>query len=205
MLSNFSEQIFSFLKRGKREENRTTMIESSKYTNDDLPELNESRSSLQPLFPMSGSNTLELNYEFQPKYEPNNTGQRSTPQHQQKQTGSCCHEPLNNYQHYQCHIEKDQNKLSEISIFRVYLSFVTLFVCTFTLAVLLFVYINRSMQLHDSLKSEFVARSDIDDLVQTLLRDLRNNDDNAFDFKSYENDEQPKIQGHQPTDDHTLR
>lgn len=69
-----------------------------------------------------------------------------------------------------------QKKLNELSIFSVYLLFITLFMCCCTIAALLFTYINRAndiMQLRDSLTSEFIVRNDIDALIRNVLREMK--------------------------------
>lgn len=146
----------------------------------------------------SEPNTLKTNYQSQPQHKQltktadrrllssssSSQQQQQQQQHQnsdntrhcrQQQPHHCPSDHLNN----QNRIRNNQNKLNEISIFSVYLLFATLFVCICTIAVLLFTYINRAndiVQLRDSLTSEFIARSDIDEIIRNVLSEVKNND-----------------------------
>lgn len=101
----------------------------------------------------------------------------NTTMHSQKQCLS------NQYrQHHHFHQNRtnpslnQQKKLNELSIFSVYLLFITLFMCCCTIAALLFTYINRAndiMQLRDSLTSQFIVRNDIDAIIRNVLREMK--------------------------------
>ncbi|XP_055319441.1 uncharacterized protein LOC129577050 [Sitodiplosis mosellana] len=207
MLANLFDQIFGRSKCGKREIITTTIIEPESINiNDDDPPANDSTACcFLPSFSLSDTDeseptTLKSNYQLQPQHKQLTTtttaDQRSlssqqqhhqyidnTQQCRQQQQHHCRPDHLNN----QNRIRNNQNKLNEISIFSVYLLFATLFVCICTIAVLLFTYINRAndiVQLRDSLTSEFIARSDIDEIIQNVLREVKNNDRNDDDGSS---------------------
>lgn len=180
MLSKLFDQFFGRFKRERREVIKTrTLIEpksnSMDNTNLKVNELSDSDFCVQPLFSMSGTNissNTEFHNEFALRNEQHTSYQQSSKQ-QQKQTRT----------------KDDCSKLSDISIFNGLLLFITLFVFLFTIAILLFVYVNRTIQLSDSLKSEFVTRSDIDEIIRNLLKDLRQDDDKSFNIKPDNNDQ----------------
>lgn len=67
-----------------------------------------------------------------------------------------------------------------ISIFSIYILFATLFLFICTITVLIIIYINKVTdlnQLRDSLKNEFINKSDINLIIENVLKDLRNNGD----------------------------
>lgn len=211
MLSNLFDQIFGRSKCGKREIITTTIIEPDSININDADDPRENDSTdapahccFLPSFSLSGiqseSNTLQTNYESQPQHKQLTTEQRSVSEEQQQQKQQQLHN--NHHQNHQNHqhrlpsnlhnqnrIRNNQNKLNEISIFSVYLLFATLFVCICTIAVLLFTYINRAndiVQLRDSLTSEFIVRSDIDELIRNVLREIKTTDDGSFYVDSNE-------------------
>lgn len=72
---------------------------------------------------------------------------------------------------------------NDVSNFSLYILFVSLFVCIFTICVLVLVHINRSTdinQLHDNFKNRFIAKSDIKQYVWDALNELRVQDDSIF-------------------------
>lgn len=157
MLSNLIQQFSCWFKHGKQEVIETrTFIEPNSNVMNENSKVNESSDSglcSQPSF----SNAI---------------CQQSSKQ-QQKQSNRKtiqCHE------HERCCNKQNCNKSSETSIFKVFLLFVTLFVLIFTIAISLFIYINQSIQQRDALASEFVTRSDIDEIIQNLLKEIEHSD-----------------------------
>lgn len=179
---------------------------------DDDPQENDStamsaRCCFLPSFSLSDiqseSDALQSNYESQPQHKQLTTEQQTVLEQQQQLLLHHHHHQrltidntLENHQqclskhlHNQNRIRNNQNKLNEISIFSVYLLFATLFVCICTIAVLLFTYINRAndiVQLRDSLTSEFIVKSDIDELIRNVLREMKTTDDSSFYVDSNE-------------------
>lgn len=202
MLSNLFDQIFGRSKCGKREIITTTIIEPESININDDPQANDSNVTtvpccFLPTFSLADTNdskssTLKSNYQSQPQHKQltTTTDQRSIssqPHHQNNDNTRQCHHRLPDHLNNQNRIRNNQNKLNEISIFSVYLLFATLFVCICTIAVLLFTYINRAndiVQLRDSLTSEFISRTDIDEIIRNVLREVKNNDHDDDDSSS---------------------
>ncbi|XP_031630325.1 uncharacterized protein LOC116345246 [Contarinia nasturtii] len=199
MLSNLFDQIFGRSKCGKREIITTTIIEPESINiNDDPRTLNDSTDShccFLPSFSFSDvddseQSILKSNYDAQPQHKQSTATTTTTPQqfisrqyHNNDNIQQHKHR-LTNHLNHQNRIRNNQNKLNEISIFSVYLLFATLFVCICTIAVLLFTYMNRAndiVQLRDSLTTEFISRTDIDDIIRNVLREMKNKNNNDED------------------------
>lgn len=206
MLPNLFDQIFSRSKCGKREIITTTIIEPDSITANDDPHSNETTAMsghccFLPSISLSDTDdsdttTLKSNYESQPQHKQSTIDRRSIGDDNTRQWRQQ-HQHLAEHLNNQNRIRNNQNKLNEISIFSVYLLFATVFVCICTIAVLLFTYINRAndiVQLRDSFTSEFIMRSDIDELIRNVLREMKNNGDDdrsssgvSFYVDSHEN------------------
>lgn len=203
MLSNLIEQIFGRYKCGKREIITTTIIEpeSINIQNDSNPHIRNSSinnkrgycsstSTFSLSRTASESNVFKCNYEMQPQTDQIHlSSPRSIQQNDDNIRRLQRQQHLNN----QNNIRNKQIKLNEISIFSVYLLFATLFVCICTIAVLLFTYINRAndiIQIRDSLTSEFIIRSDIDEIIRNVLKGIQNGDD-VNKFRMEDTDSNP--------------
>lgn len=90
------------------------------------------------------------------------------------------------------HSEKYRSSnIIDVSYFSVYILFASLFVCIFTIALLLVAYINRVTdinQLRDNLKNEFIVKSDIRRMIQVALKELNDEDfqyiESRYELKS---------------------
>lgn len=85
-------------------------------------------------------------------------------------------------------INQNQNnhKNIDLSIFSIYLFFGILFLFICTINVLLLIYINKVTdlnQLRDSLKNDFMDKSDINLIIQTVLKDIEINGDTKIKHK----------------------
>lgn len=73
--------------------------------------------------------------------------------------------------------KRDQSVAAhDVSYFSLYILFASLFVCIFTIGILLLSHVNRVSdinQLRDNIKNDFIAKSDISRYVWVALRELR--------------------------------
>lgn len=89
-------------------------------------------------------------------------------------------------QHSSNNNKYDKRKINDLPIFSIYILFATLFIFICTIVVLLIIYINKVTdlnQLRDSLNNEFINKSDINLIIENVLKDLRNN--GGLEAKSY--------------------